>query len=399
MISSRPVLFCLGALFLLAGPAHAQSKGALKRAEKALVLTDVERRRASFEELSTELRALPEAATGHGWWLRGDLAVHLARGDSNPVTFASVALDSYHEALNLGVDTPSLDALDGLEKVLLPLASATGDQPPAAAFAAAEQLLISLDIRRRVQEAGGPALDPISETRIQSVAVRAALADGRVRIARKLFLDLDAKGGFMEPLALDIATQLEERAGAHQVFLFLTALLENHGNRRNLLVRYVELCSENGWFAEAQEGLGLAVPRMSDSYEDQLFLARNYELLRHPERALERYEAALDKAPKGFEANLGKASLLFAMAIELQPAVDPEAEEPPEIDEVAQAQAILYQRKAVRALETGLEANPGNPSALALLVELHRVLEDEDAMNAAQARLEASAKSAPGQPR
>lgn len=362
--------------------ASAQSRPTLRRAERALAQTDDrERLRESFKALSDELRDQPDTATAEGWWVRGDTAAALVTGADNPATMSTVALDSYNEALNLGRPAHAdLRGLKRIEAALLPLAEDLSDGETA--WEANEQLLIALEVRRRLEELGGPALDPVHNVRIHAKSVEAALATGRTKEARKLFLDLEAAGGFLERPALAIARRLREEQGPQAEFLFLTLLLERHANRRKLLIRYIEVCAENSWFDEAHEGLSRAIPHLADTYEDQLFIARNLELLQRPEEAQTRYQKALQHAPRGFEANLRYASLLAQMAHDAgqeHASGEEEDEVPPTV--------VAHQRRALDALELALEANPENPDALALAAELYRALEDETSLEQVEKKL------------
>lgn len=380
-----PTLAVLGAL-LASTESSAQSRATLRKAERAVTQpADTERVRESFQALSVELRATPDAATGVGWWTRGNLAAALVVGAERPETMASVALDSFNEALNLGLDTPpALDGLTRIESTLFPIAEDLDH--PQRAWDTNQQLLIALEVRRRLAKAGGPAVDPIHAVRVHAKAVDAALATGRTREARKLFLDLDSEGGYLEGLALTIGRRLSAEQGPQAEFLFLTKLLEQHANRRKLLIRYIEICAEHSWFDEAHAGLTKALPHLADTYEDHLFVAQNLELLQRPEEAVARYKRALQHAPRGYEVNLRYASLLATMArdAELTPSDEDETDDeealpPPDVVEL--------QRRAVAALEVALESNPDNAAALTLVADLYRRLEDQTSLAAVEQKL------------
>lgn len=372
----------------------------MKRAEKALENpAEVERLREVLQSLSNELRADPDSASAEGWWLRGDAAAALVKTADKPITTASLALDSYNEALNLAPsERPDARRLEELEEALTPIARDL--TASARAYEAAEQLLIAMEVRRRLASLGGPPVDAVANARVHALAVDAALATGRTKEARKLFMDLEAQGEFMEPPALDISRRIEEEQGPQAAFLFLTQLLERHANRRKLLIRYIDLCSENAWLEEAHVGLERAIPHLADTYDDNLFVARNLELLQRPEEAEARYKLALKHAPKGFEANLRYASLLAQMAQDLvnetlqaaTEAAEAEGDPPPtEVEEPPMV--ITYRRRAVAALELALESNPQNATALSLAAELYRSLEDEASLADTERRLSALVQS------
>lgn len=371
-----------GVLLTSSVPAEAQSKGTLKRAQRALDGDDPERLRDAFQELSDGLRDADDA-TAMGWWLRGETAARLAEEASRPVTMATVALDSFNEALNREPLTPAVDGIARVETLLRPRASASATTSSADRYAAAELLMIASEIRKRVAANGGEPVDPVALARVRATAIKAALSDRQVRVARKLFLDLDAEGGFIEPLALTVAEQLEEVAGPQQAFLFLNQLVARHAHRRKLLIAYVELCAANGWYDEARQGLDGAMSRMRDTYEDHLFLATNFALLDRLEVAESYYKQALEEAPKGFEANSGYAVLLMRMADEaVARAEDPEDPSSPE-----RLLAITLRRRAVAALETALAANPDHVPSLQRLLEVYTALEDPSAIETVQAKL------------
>lgn len=374
----------------MSAPALAQSKGTLKRAERALTDTnDADRLRASFQELSADLRDQPDTTTAEGWWLRGEMAARLTPLDERPVTMASIALDSFNEALALAPLAPTTDGLAMIEAALTPLAQDQPEIPASDRYAAAEQLLVSGSIRRRIASNGGAAVDEVASTRMKSIAVQAALADRQTRVARKVFLDLEAQGGFIEPLALALAEQLEETLGPQQAFLFLTSLLEEHSHRRRLLIAYVELCTANGWNDEAASGLQGTMPKMKDTYEDHLFLATTYELLHNDPEAESHYKLALRKVPKGFDANLGYARLLGRMA----KAGEDSAEQ--DTKQTAELLAITLRRRAAGALEVALDSNPTHVESLELLVELYTRLDDLPARSATEERLARAGGSSP----
>ncbi len=370
------MLFPLAVLH--APPALAQSKAVLRRAEKVLHQpANPERLRAIFRDLSDSLRSDPSAASPEGWWLRGDVAAALCVSDERPVHLAATALDAYNQALELGGPTGwTADGIETIEQALLPIAADRED--PERAYQAAAQLLITLELRRRLRAYGGEPVDPLHNARVVSLAVEAARATGRIREARKLFLDLDDQGGFMEPLALDIAREAAAVEGPQAAFVFLTALVERHPKRRRLARSYVELCVENGWYDEAYPVLQQIAPFLEDTAAEHLFVARSLEAMGRLEEAEGRYKLALARSPRSFEVNVGYAALLARLADRLE---EGEEEIPP--------LAITHRRRAASALETALASNPHNEEALVLLAEQYRALGDDAALAAVERRLAA----------
>jgi len=349
-------------LALFSAPvAHAQSAKTLSKASRFIGPDqDSERIRRGFQMLSDAIRAAPEQATPAGLWLQADAAALLAIRDDNSLASATIALESYERAAKSPLDDRDLVVYAMLEGFLHERAQAYDNaktpQERTLALEAAQLYLRADDIRILLDQS-----KPVERARRYMLAVSCALAAEEVRAARKLFEELDAMGGFIEPLALRVASAVEEGEGPHQAFVFLKGVVEKHPRRRKLLDAYLQLCAANGWSTDGLAAVDRAVDHYGDGYDEHLRLAGYFEGFDAPDRALEHYRSALRLAPRSFDANWRYASLLARQA-DANP--DPEA-----------ARSI---RDAARsAIAVVLESNPESTEALELLATLDAGLPEE----------------------
>ncbi|MCB9673956.1 MAG: hypothetical protein H6737_02510 [Alphaproteobacteria bacterium] len=314
----------LGLACFFSAPAMAQSEKTVNKAEKLIGPDEsVENVRRGFQMLSDELRDKPEQASPAGLWLRGDAAALLALDEKTGLASALVALESYERSVQMAGYEREMEVFARLEAYLHDRAqSHDAAKTQAEALEAVEASLLYL----RADEIR-VALDlsrPVERARRHILAVSASLSAGDVRAARKQFEELDAMGGFIEELAIEVARKLEEQDSPHQAFLFMLAMQERHPSHRALLRAFTDLCLQNGWQKEAREALEKSVPFYKKTYEDQMQLAGYYDALGEPEKAVTHYENALQHAPRGFDANFLYAGLLQRIA-EAERAKDPES--------------------------------------------------------------------------
>jgi hypothetical protein len=362
-IMTFSVLFSLLPAAWLPGTAMAQSEKTIAKAERLVSPdADPERVRKAFQMLADEMREKPALTNPAGLWLHADAAAVLALNDGRGTASILVALESYERAAKLPDPERDLDIFTRLEARLHDKAqsfSSAQKRPEqlealeyAQLYLRADDIRVSLDRSR-----------PVERARRYMLAVSAALAADEVRVARKLFVQLDEMGGFIEDLAIRVAAAVEAQESAHTAFLFLRTLHDNHPKHRNLLEAYLDLCIENGWTDEAIAALADSADNYQRTYEDQMTLGGYHDRLDDLAAARKCYERALVHAPKGFDANRAYADVLRRQALATE---DPEAQ--------SELRAL-----ALDALRLVLASNPDHVDAQRALASLEaRIAEDEN---------------------
>ncbi len=369
-------LLCVSLVGFNPTTAVAQSEKTISKARRLIGPDeDPDRIRKAFQMLADEMRAKPTLTNPAGLWLHADAAALLAIRDDRGTASVLVALESYERAAKLRVPERDLGVFTRLESHLHDKAQGFSgarsrpDQLEALEYAQlyirADDIRVSLDRSR-----------PVERARRYMLGVSAALAAGEVRVARKLFLDLDEMGGFIEDLGIRVAEAVEAQESPHTAFLFLRTLHGNHPKHRDLLEAYLDLCLDNGWRSEAEAALVASRDNYQKTYEDQMILGRYFDLLGDLPEARKSYERAIVHAPRGFEANRAFADVLRRLARQTE---DPE--------EQAELRA-----DALDALQLVLKSNPDHADAKEALASLEKQIA-EDELAAENGELPASSTS------